>query len=46
MGIFSAFIPKRVEKIIWDTEAKPKLLKSLEKRGITPIILKKDTDHE
>ena len=39
MGIFCAFIPKRVEKLIWQSEATPEELEKLQKRGITPIIV-------
>ncbi|GAH52957.1 unnamed protein product, partial [marine sediment metagenome] len=37
MGIFCAFIPKRVEKLIWEGEAIPEELEKLEKRGITAV---------
>ncbi|MBA7593196.1 hypothetical protein ES703_00113 [subsurface metagenome] len=37
LGIFCAFIPKRVEKLIWESQATPEELEKLEKRGITPI---------
>ena len=46
LGIFCAFIPKRVEKLIWQSEASPEELEKLEKRGITPVIVKDgDKDH-
>lgn len=46
LGIFTAFIPQRVEKLIWDKDATPEELKKLEKRGITPVIIKDgDVDH-
>lgn len=45
-GIFCAFIPKRVEKLIWESEATPEELEKLEKRGITPISIPDgDSDH-
>jgi len=45
-GIFSAFIPHRVEKLIWEHDATPETLERLNKRGITPIIIKDgDIDH-
>ena len=45
-GIFSAFIPQRVEKLIWETDATPEELDKLNKRGITPVIIKNgDADH-
>jgi len=45
-GIFSAFIPQRVEKLIWETDATPEEIEKLNKRGITPVIIKNgDTDH-
>jgi hypothetical protein len=45
-GIFSAFIPQRVEKLIWEHDATPETLEKLNKRGITPIIIKDgDVDH-
>ncbi|GAI67585.1 unnamed protein product, partial [marine sediment metagenome] len=37
LGIFCAFIPKRVEMLIWESEATPEELEKLEKRGITAI---------
>jgi len=46
LGIFCAFIPKRVEKLIWESQATPEELQKLEKRGITPIpIPDGDEDH-
>lgn len=46
MGIFCAFIPKRVEKLIWESEAIPEELEKLEKRGITAVkIPDGDKDH-
>ena len=46
-GIFCAFIPKRVEKLIWKSKATPEELEKLEKRGITPVIAPDgDKDHE
>lgn len=46
LGIFAAFIPKRVEKLIWESEATPEELEKLEKRGITPVpIPDGDKDH-
>jgi len=45
-GIFSAFIPQRVEKLIWRHDADEKTLKDLEKRGITPVVIEDgDLDH-
>lgn len=46
LGIFCAFIPRAVEKLIWETEATPQELEKLEKRGIKPIIVPPgDKDH-
>ncbi|GAI85408.1 unnamed protein product, partial [marine sediment metagenome] len=46
LGIFCAFIPKRVEKLIWESQATPEELEKLEKRGITPVpIPDGDQDH-
>lgn len=46
MGIFTAFIPQRVEKLIWESEATEEELEKLRKRGITPVIIKDgDPDH-
>lgn len=46
-GVFYAFRPTHIEKLIWETDAKPELLKSLEKSGITPIIIPDgDLDHD
>jgi hypothetical protein len=45
-GIFTVFIPQRVEKLIWESQATPDDLGRLEKRGITPVIIKDgDMDH-
>lgn len=45
-AVFYAFKPRRVEKLIWKSQAKPKVLRDLEKRGITPVIIEDgDTDH-
>lgn len=44
LGIFSAFIPKRVEMPVYDSMLKGKgsrqLQESLKKRGITPVVVK------
>jgi len=46
MGIFCAFIPQRVEKLIRRSDATPQELESLSKRGITSIIVEDgDLDH-
>lgn len=50
LGIFCAFIPKRIEKLVWGSELEgeqgEKLKESLEKRGITPVpIPDGDADH-
>jgi len=46
LGIFAAFIPKRVEKLIWESKATPEELEKLEKRGISPVIIVDgDKDH-
>lgn len=39
LGIFCAFIPQRVEKLIWQSEATPEELEKLEKRGISPVVI-------
>ncbi|GAI49612.1 unnamed protein product, partial [marine sediment metagenome] len=39
LGIFCAFIPKRVEKLIWEKDATPEELGKLEHRGISPVII-------
>lgn len=49
-GIFSAFIPQRIERLFWESELKrekgKKLKESLAKKGITPIAIKNgDNDH-
>jgi len=38
-GIFSVFIPQRVEMPIWEHDATPEFLEALGKRGITPVIV-------
>jgi len=46
LGIFAAFVPRRIEKLIWESQATEKVIKDLEKRGITPVIIKDgDKDH-
>jgi hypothetical protein len=46
LGIFSAFIPQRVEKLVWERDATQEELEKLAKRGITPIVIKDgDSDH-
>ena len=46
LGIFCAFIPKRVEKLIWESELTDEKRERLEKRGITPVpIPDGDKDH-
>lgn len=38
-GIFTAFVPQRIEKLIWKSDATKKELTNLKKRGITPIVI-------
>ncbi|GAI25786.1 unnamed protein product, partial [marine sediment metagenome] len=46
LGIFCAFIPKKVEKLIWESDATPEEMEKLEKRNITPVIVPDgDKDH-
>lgn len=46
LGVFAAFIPSKIEKLIWEFDATEDALKDLEKRGITPVIIKDgDMDH-
>lgn len=46
LAIFCAFIPQKIEKLIWQSEATEENLKALEKRGITPVIIPDgDKDH-
>lgn len=46
LGIFCAFVPQRVEKLIWESEATAEEMERLEKRGITPVrIPDGDEDH-
>jgi len=46
-GIFCAFVPQRVEKLVWESELDDKKREQLEKRGITPIpIPDGDKDHQ
>ena len=37
LGIFCAFIPNRVEKLVWESELTDEKREQLEKRGITPV---------
>jgi hypothetical protein len=49
MGIFTAFIPQKIEKLYWQSELdamSEKEKEQLSKRGITPIgIPDGDSDH-
>jgi hypothetical protein len=46
LGIFAAFTPQRVEMLVWQHDATDDKLAALEKRGITPVIIKDgDLDH-
>jgi len=46
-GIFYAFKPTKIEKLIWKSEATEKTLKDLKDRGITPVIIPDgDKDHD
>ncbi|MBA7682144.1 hypothetical protein ES703_90490 [subsurface metagenome] len=46
LGIFCAFIPKKVEKLIWKSELTDEKREQLKKRGITPVpIPDGDKDH-
>jgi hypothetical protein len=49
-GIFCAFVPTKIEQLVWESQLKGKkgkgLKQSLKKRGITPVpIPDKDKDH-
>jgi len=47
LGIFCAFIPKRVEKLVWESELTNKKREQLLKRGIMPIAAPDgDFDHK
>jgi len=39
LGIFTAFVPQRIEKLVWQSQATPEELERLEKRGITPVVI-------
>jgi hypothetical protein len=44
-GIFSAFMPDRVEQVVTPDEAEDdEFIEKLEKRGITPVMVKRDCD--
>jgi len=46
-GIFYAFRPKRIEKLILEKDATPRRLAKLKKRNITPVIIPNDDlDHQ
>ena len=46
-GVFYAFRPTRIEKLIWESEAKPEYLEDLQKNNITPVIIPDgDPDHD
>ncbi|MBA7655510.1 hypothetical protein ES703_63414 [subsurface metagenome] len=45
-GIFCAFSPKRVEKLVWENELTDEKREQFEKRGITPVLIPNgDKDH-
>lgn len=46
LGIFCAFIPQRIEKLVWESELTDEVKTDLEKRGITPVpVPDGDKDH-
>jgi len=46
LGIFCAFIPQKVEQLVWESKATPEELEKLEHRGISPVIIPDgDADH-
>lgn len=46
VGIFCAFIPQKIEKLVWESDLTDEKREQLEKRGITPIpIPDGDSDH-
>lgn len=38
-AIFYAFIPTRIEKLLWESEASPDVLSTLKSKNITPVII-------
>ena len=45
-GIFSAFVPQRIEMPMWKSQATDEALSGLSERGITPVLLEDgDPDH-
>jgi hypothetical protein len=46
LGVFTAFIPQRIEKIYWESEVTDEVKEDCAKRGITPVGLPDgDPDH-
>jgi hypothetical protein len=46
MGIFAAFTPRAIEKLIWKHQATDEEVEALAKRGITAVIIEDgDLDH-
>lgn len=46
VGIFSAFKPERIEKLIWQKDATEDILKKIEAKGWTPVVVPDgDLDH-
>jgi len=46
LGIFTAFIPQRIEKLIRESEATREEIEKLKKRNITPVVVPDDDpDH-
>ena len=47
MAVFSAFIPQKISKLIWKSQATKAEFKKLWKQGITPVVIKDgDKDHQ
>jgi len=45
-AVFYAFMPTKVEMLIWKSQATPEYIESLEKQGITPVVIPDgDKDH-
>lgn len=46
-GVFYAFMPQRVELLVWESEATPERLTELFEKNITPVIIPDgDVDHD
>lgn len=45
-AVFCAFVPQRIDKLVWQSEATSEAVEALERRGIMPVVVPDgDADH-